>query len=129
MREAVYSMMNFWLDKHIDGFRLDVIQLISKPLGLPDAPITVPGEQFQPADNVFSKGPRLHEFLWEMHSRVLAGRDVMTVGEMPWVEDRDEVLKIVGEGRGELDMIFQFDLYSPLPPPPLPQTPLTAHKA
>ncbi|KAF8540794.1 oligo-1,6-glucosidase [Trichophaea hybrida] len=110
VRKAVHSMMKFWLDKKVDGFRQDVINLISKAPGLPDAPIILPGENFQPAYTLFSNGPRLHEFLQEMRSEVLDKYDVMVVGEMPWLTDRDEVLKVVGADRRELDMIFQFDI-------------------
>jgi len=103
-------MMNFWLTKGIDGFRMDVIELISKAPGYPDAPVVLPGERWQPAEKLFSNGPRLHEFLKEMRREALSKYDVMTVGEMPWMTDRNEALKVVGEDRGELDMIFQFDM-------------------
>ncbi|KAF8245794.1 oligo-1,6-glucosidase [Wilcoxina mikolae CBS 423.85] len=110
VRKAVHSVMKFWLDKKVDGFRQDVINLISKAPGLPDAPILLPGEKFQPAYTLFSNGPRLHEFLQEMRKEVLDKYDVMVVGEMPWLTDRDEVLRVVGANRRELDMIFQFDI-------------------
>jgi oligo-1,6-glucosidase len=113
VRKAVHAVMKFWLDKKVDGFRQDVINLISKAPGLPDAPIVLPGEKFQPAYTIFSNGPRLHEFLQEMRREVLDKYDVMVVGEMPWLTDRKEVLKIVGAERRELDMIFQFDMYAP----------------
>ena len=65
VREAVYSMMRWWLDRGVDGFRMDVINLISKPPGLPS------GDSFA----LNAHGPRLHEFLQEMHRAVFAGRD------------------------------------------------------
>jgi alpha-glucosidase len=110
VRKAVYDMIKFWLDKKVDGFRMDVIELISKAAGFPDAPVILPGEPYQPAEKLFSNGPRLHEFLKEMRKEVLDKYDVMTVGEMPWMTDPKETRKVVGEGRGELDMIFQFDV-------------------
>lgn len=112
MRAAVHDVMRFWLNKKVDGFRMDVINLISKAPGLPDAPVVLPGREFQPAYELFANGPRLHEFLKDMRREVLAGYDVMVVGEMPWVEEKKEVLKTVGTARGELDMIFQFDMYA-----------------
>lgn len=102
--------MKFWLDKGVNGFRMDVIDLISKAPGLPDAPIVLPGEKLQPPDVVFSSGPRLHEFLHELRTEVLDHYDTMTVGEMPWCHDRREVIRAVGADRGELDMIFEFSL-------------------
>jgi oligo-1,6-glucosidase len=107
VRAAVHDIMKFWLDKHIDGFRMDVINLISKAPGYPDAH---PDQK-----NLFANGPRLHEFLKEMRVEVLSKYDLLTVGEMPWLDDRDDVLKVVGADRGELDMIFQFDLYAVAP--------------
>lgn len=110
MREAVYDIMKFWLDKKIDGFRMDVINLISKVQTFPDAPVTVPGEKYQLGMKYCANGPRMHEFLHEMRGKVLDHYDTLTVGEMPWVEDPDEVLRAIGRDRGELDMIFQFDM-------------------
>ncbi|KAI5787196.1 glycoside hydrolase family 13 protein [Geopyxis carbonaria] len=110
VREAVHDLMKFWLDKSVDGFRMDVINMISKTPGLPDAPVVFPDQPWQPADQLFINGPRLHEFLKDLREKVLSKYDIMTVGEMPWLKDRDEVLKVVGADRGELDMIFQFDL-------------------
>ncbi len=92
LREAVYAMMRFWLDKGVDGFRMDVINMISK----------------DPGFTTFMNGPRIHEFLQEMNRASLAGRDVMTVGETPGV-DPDMAALYVGPGRGELNMVFQFE--------------------
>src|ERR1700754_2456774 len=76
VREAVYAMMRWWLDRGVDGFRMDVINLISKPPGLPDGD----------AAALLSAGPRLDEFLQEMHARVFEDRDgLLTVGETPGV--------------------------------------------
>ncbi|KAL7276756.1 hypothetical protein RUND412_000254 [Rhizina undulata] len=110
VRTEVWNIMKFWLDRKIDGFRMDVVNLISKVPGLPDAPVQYPDKEFQPGMVHFANGPRLHEFLREMRREVLSKYDVLTVGEMPWVEDPNEVIKVVGRKRNELDMIFQFDV-------------------
>ncbi|MCH8552488.1 MAG: alpha-glucosidase [Natronospirillum sp.] len=107
VREAVYDMMNRWFDLGIDGFRMDVINLISKVPGLPSVPNTAAGELAWGAD-YFVNGPRLHEFLREMNEKTLQGRDVMTVGECVAV-DVEEGRKMVGKDRGELDMVFQME--------------------
>lgn len=110
VRQAVYDLMKFWLDKKIDGFRMDVINLISKVQTFPDAPVTAPGETYQMGMEYCANGPRMHEFLHEMRTEVLDKYDTLTVGEMPWVEDPDEVLRAIRRDRGELDMVFQFDM-------------------
>src|SRR6185312_11772592 len=84
VREAVYAMMRWWLDRGVDGFRMDVINFLSKPPDLPDGPASPARAPF--ADPAFvSCGPRIHEFLQEMHREVFAGREerLLTVGEMP----------------------------------------------
>ncbi len=104
VRTAVYDMMKFWLDKGVDGFRMDVINLISKVEGLPSngtAPIA-DGSMY------YVDGPRIHEFLQEMNREVLSKYDVMTVGEMPGVTV-DEAKKYTAEERDELQMVFQFE--------------------
>lgn len=104
VRRAVYDMMKFWLDKGVDGFRMDVINLISKVEGLPsngEAPIA-DGSMY------YVDGPRIHEFLREMNEEVLSKYDVMTVGEMPGVTV-EEAKKYTAEERRELQMIFQFE--------------------
>ena len=112
VRQAVYADMRFWLDKHIGGFRMDVINMISKPPGLPDAPITVPNSEFQPAADLYCNGPRIHEFLREMRSEVLDHYDdLMTVGEAPFTDEESLVRKYVEPGRKELCMLFQFDIF------------------
>jgi glycosidase len=111
VRAAVYDAMSFWLNKGVDGFRMDVINLISKVPSLPDAPVTLPGEPWQPGTQYYANGPRMHEFLHEMRKEVLDKYDTMTVGEMPWIKEPGEVLKAIGRDREELDMVFQFDMY------------------
>ncbi|MEO5853407.1 MAG: alpha-glucosidase [Nocardioides sp.] len=103
VREAVYSMMRWWLDRGIDGFRMDVINLISKVVSLPD----------DPAGNASAyilNGPRIHEFLQEMHREVFAGRPagLLNVGETPGCP-LEEARLYTDAARGELDMVFQFE--------------------
>ena len=93
VRAAVYDMMRWWLARGVDGFRMDVINMISKDL----------------AAGVFMHGPRLHEFLAEMHREVLdSGRKLLTVGEMPGCTV-EEARLFTDPARRELDMVFQFE--------------------
>ncbi len=104
VRQEVYKMMRFWLDKGIDGFRMDVIPMISKRLDFPDADTQHFGEIIE---KYYANGPRVHEFLQEMYREALADYDVMTVGEgagIPPAMAND----YVGEDRRELSMIFHF---------------------
>jgi oligo-1,6-glucosidase len=109
VRQAVYAMMRWWLDRGVDGFRMDVINMISKDTSLPDSEPR-PGSLYGPGDQYFICGPRNHEFLAEMYREVFAGRDahVLTVGEMPGVTVPEAVLFTAPE-RHELDMVFQFE--------------------
>ncbi|MGD6818982.1 glycoside hydrolase family 13 protein [Metabacillus sp. 113a] len=107
LRNEVYDMMKFWLDKGIDGFRMDVINFISKEEGLPDAD-NPEGKPFAPGGKHFMNGPRIHEFLQEMNREVLSHYDVMTVGEMPGVNPEEGILYTDSE-RKELNMVFQFE--------------------
>ena len=92
----------------VDGFRMDVINMISKDASLPDTRPR-PGSLYGPGDQYFTCGPRNHEFLQEMYREVFAGRDahVLTVGEMPGVTIPQAVL-FTDPARHELDMVFQF---------------------
>jgi oligo-1,6-glucosidase len=110
VRDAVHSDMRFWLDRGVDGFRMDSVNLLSKAPGLPDAPISRVGAAYQPAFEHFVNGPRMHEWLREMNDEVLSRYDVMTVGELPMTPDPTEVLSYVASGRKELNMVFQTDL-------------------
>jgi oligo-1,6-glucosidase len=102
VRQTIYSMMRWWLDRGVDGFRMDVINMISKDPALPDAP----GGDGSP---YYLCGPRIHEFLQEMHREVFAGRDgLLTVGEMPGVTLENARL-FTDPARGEVDMVFQFE--------------------
>jgi oligo-1,6-glucosidase len=106
-RSAVFDMMRWWLDKGIDGFRMDVINLISKVPGLPDAPAHGE-EQYVFPIGLINNGPRLLEFLGEMKRDVLAHYDIMTVGEMPMATTAD-ALAITDQEHGSLNMLFQFE--------------------
>ncbi|KAH7376204.1 oligo-1,6-glucosidase [Plectosphaerella cucumerina] len=105
----VHDVMSFWLDKGADGFRMDVINLISKEPGLPDAPITRPGEPWQDALSLVCNGPRLHGHLRGLRA-LLDRYGAFSVGEMPGVKEEDQVAKVVAADRKELHTIFQFDI-------------------
>ncbi|MGO4298675.1 glycoside hydrolase family 13 protein [Leifsonia sp. RAF41] len=109
VREAVYEMMNWWLDRGVDGFRMDVINFISKVTELPDGEVPA-GALFGDAYPYYGQGPRIHEFLHEMHQRVFLGRGdrYLTVGEMPGV-DVEQARRFTDPRNGELDMVFQFE--------------------
>ena len=106
VRHEVYDLMHWWLKKGIDGFRLDVINMISKVPGLPDAPC-VSNEPYQWAGANFIHGPRLTEYLLEMKAEVLSKYDIFTVGETPGVTT-EHACHITGE-EGSLNMVFQFE--------------------
>lgn len=102
VRHAIYEMMRFWLDKGINGFRMDVINLLAKLEGFPDAE--------NPYDiSYLGNNPGIHEYLQEMHEKVLRHYDVMTVGEIPFVTPEDGVL-YTGEDRKELNTLFHFEV-------------------
>ena len=110
VREAVYAMMRWWLDRGIDGLRMDVINMISKVTSLPDGQ-PIPGNpHLGDGTPHFLNGPRIHEYLHEMHAAVFEGRTekLLTVGEMPGVTVEDAVLYTDPERR-EVDMVFQFE--------------------
>ncbi len=124
LRQAVHAMMRWWLDRGVDGFRMDVINLISKrtvpgspglldsPVGAadPTTPRTVDTARYgDPAPHVLN-GPRIHEFLQEMHREVFAARPpgLLNVGEMPGATV-EEARRYTDPERGELDMVFQFE--------------------
>ncbi|WP_252234708.1 alpha-glucosidase [Clostridium sp. ZS1] len=101
LRNDVYSMMQWWLGKGIDGFRMDVINFISKNQEFPDG---VNGDFSKYSMN----GPRIHEFLEEINEKVLRDKNLITVGEMPGVSVEEAKL-YTGEDRNELNMVFQFE--------------------
>jgi oligo-1,6-glucosidase len=105
LRKEVYDMMTWWLEKGIDGFRLDVINMISKVEGLPDVTDI---NDYESRGEHFLNGPRVHEFLQEMNREVLSKYDVMTVGECPGTTTEDANQYANSEGT-ELNMIFTFE--------------------
>lgn len=105
VRKEVFDMMTWWLDKGVDGFRMDVISLISKVPGLPDGEIEGLYGNLSP---FCIHGPHVHEYLKEMNQKVLSKYDIMTVGEASGVTI-EEAKKYAGYDSGELDTVFQFD--------------------
>ena len=111
VRAEVYNLMRYWLDKGVAGFRMDVINMISKPYtadgSLPEAPEVRAGF-LQPGFQMVTNGPRLLEFLREMKAEVLSHYDTITVGEAPLATTRQGV-EITHPETGALDMLFQFE--------------------
>lgn len=110
-------MMHFWLDRGVKGFRLDVINCISKDLAFPDAKVSDPDKEYHFGFEHFISGPRFHEYLREMNKEVLSKYDCMTVGECDYAQNMDEetVLTTAPERR-ELNMTFQFEWVVPFRP-------------
>ncbi|GKT53911.1 maltase [Colletotrichum tofieldiae] len=110
-REAIYdNAMRFWLDKGVDGFRIDTVNMYSKGVEFKDAPIMNKSTYEQPAYMIYCNGPRIHEFLREMNAKVLNHYDTVTVGELPHTPDPQHVLKYISAADRQLDMVFQFDI-------------------
>lgn len=106
VRGAVFDMMNWWCEKGIDGFRMDVISMISKVAGLPDGETGKSGYgNFGP---FVQNGPRVHEFLQEMNEKVLSRYDLITVGECSGVTVEEAKRYASNDGK-ELSMVFQFE--------------------
>lgn len=104
VRQEVFDMMTRWCEKGIDGFRMDVISLISKPEGFPDAKVVgLYGDM-----NICANGPKVHDYLKEMNEKVLSKFDIMTVGETAGVT-LDEAKKYANSEGSELNMVFQFE--------------------
>lgn len=108
LRQEIYDMMTWWLEKGIDGFRMDVINVISKDSNFPDVEERNRKGKYQWAGKYFVNGPRIHEYLREMKEKVLSKYDIMTVGEMPEVNPED-ALKYTDQNDGTLNMVFQFE--------------------
>ncbi|GGM19559.1 alpha-glucosidase [Paraliobacillus quinghaiensis] len=106
VRDDVYNMMTFWLDKGVDGFRMDVINMISKDQRFPNGEIQDTG--YGDGSPYYLNGPRIHEFLQEMNQQVLSKYDTITVGEMPGV-NAEQAKLYTGENRKELNMVFHFE--------------------
>ncbi|KAL3472744.1 glycoside hydrolase superfamily [Aspergillus californicus] len=111
-RKAVYdSAVRFWLDRGVDGFRVDTVNKYSKHTDFPDAPITDPKSYIQPAIGMWCNGPRIHEFIREMYDDALEPYgDVVTVGELANTPDPAHVLKYVGSSAKQLSMVFHLDI-------------------
>lgn len=113
VRAAIYETMRWWLDRGVDGFRMDVINFISKHIrpdgSLPEGVVTEDAA-FGDGRAAYVSGPRIHEFLQEMHRDVFQGRPdrYLTVGEMPGVTLEDASL-FTDPSRQEVDMVFQFE--------------------
>jgi len=104
VRKEVFDMMTRWCKKGIDGFRMDVISLISKPEGFPDAKVVgLYGDM-----NICANGPKVHDYLKEMNQKVLSKFDIMTVGETAGVT-LDEAKRYANSEGSELNMVFQFE--------------------
>jgi len=108
VRAAVFAMMRRWLDRGIDGFRMDVVNFLSKDPALPDG-VTGP-DGLGDGSPSFIGGPRIHEFLAQMHREVFAGHGgrLLAVGEMPGVTV-EEARRFTDPARAEVDMVFQFE--------------------
>ncbi len=106
VREEIYDAMRFWLDKGVDGFRMDVIPLISKPAGYPDAQDI----GFRKIiENVYANGPKVHEYLNEMNEKVISRYDAFSLAEGVGINETNVGL-YVNEDRKELDMLYHFDI-------------------
>ena len=103
LRQEIYKMMHFWLEKGVNGFRMDVISLISKDQNFPNFPENRFGDL-----SYYANGPRVHVFLQEMNHEVLSKYDCMTVGEAFGVS-AEQANDYVGKERNELNMIYHFD--------------------
>ncbi|CAM3126032.1 glycoside hydrolase family 13 protein [Leuconostoc rapi] len=107
MRHDIYDTMSWWLAQGVDGFRMDVINLISKQRGLPNDP-NVDADNHGSSMTFVANGPKVHQYLQEMNSKVLSQHDVITVGETPGVTTAD-AMQYAGFDAHELQMIFQFE--------------------
>lgn len=105
VRKEVFDMMTWWCEKGIDGFRMDVISMISKTEEMPDGVVTDFYGDFAP---YCIHGPHVHDYLKEMNEKVLSKYDIMTVGETAGVTTEQAKL-YAGEDNGELNMVFQFE--------------------
>lgn len=107
LREEIYDMMTWWGEKGVDGFRMDVITMISKEQSFPDGEVQE-GSRYGDFGPYVNNGPRVHEFLKEMNEKVISGFDWLTVGEGAGAGVED-ALRYAGFGEQELNMIFTFE--------------------
>ncbi|SJX62703.1 probable maltase [Sporisorium reilianum f. sp. reilianum] len=109
-RHAIYkSAMEFWLDKGVNGFRVDTVNMYSKPMDFPDAPVVDEGADTQPAGMLYCNGPMMHTYLKEMGA-ILERYDAMAVGELPNTPKTADVVRYVSAAENELSQVFQFDI-------------------
>ena len=106
VRKEVYAIIDFWLAKGVDGFRMDVISLISKRIAFEDVPQSM--SFIDVMEKVYANGPRVHEYLKEMNREVLSKYDAVTVGEGPGV-NLEHGPRYVSTKEKELNMVFHFD--------------------
>lgn len=110
-RKAIYdNAMRFWLDRGVDGFRVDTVNKYSKRTEFLDAKVTDVSTEWQPASEMWCNGPRIHEFLKEMNREVLDHYDAFTIGELADTPDPNNVLEYVSAAERELNMVFQADI-------------------
>jgi len=107
VRESIYEVMRFWLDKGIDGFRMDVVTLLSKDLSFKDIDQNIGFRKI--IENHYANGPKIHQYLHEIHEKVMKHYDAFSMGEGVGVTQNNAHL-YVGEAREELDMIYHFDI-------------------
>ncbi|GIJ98560.1 hypothetical protein Aspvir_000678 [Aspergillus viridinutans] len=110
VRNELYKVLRFWLDKGVDGFRLDTMNLVSKTSSFPDAPISKEGSIWQPANYLFANGPHIHEYLQEMHQEVFSHYDCVTLAEMSCGVSAPEAVRYTSRfnPRPELNLVIQF---------------------
>ena len=106
VRKEIHDIVDFWCKKGVDGFRMDVISLISKQLEFPDS--IYPKDYGKTIKNYYANGPKIHQYLNELNKEILSKYDIMTVGEGPGI-DLSNGLDYVNVDRNELNMIFHFD--------------------
>ncbi|RYP51066.1 hypothetical protein DL768_003510 [Monosporascus sp. mg162] len=110
-REAIYEdTMRFWLERGVDGFRIDTVNKYSKRTEYADAPVTDPGSPHQPAPEMWCNGPRIHEFIREMRQKALEPYGAVSVGELSNTPLPSQVLPYVSAAAKELDMVFEFSM-------------------
>lgn len=110
-RKAIYeNTMRFWLDRGIDGFRIDTVNKYSKRTDFVDAPITDPTSPYQPAPEMWCNGPKIHDYIREMRQEALDPYGAISVGELSNTPDPAQVLPYVSSSAKELDMVFEFSM-------------------
>ena len=107
VREGIYKVMNYWLDMGVDGFRIDVVTLLSKDQSFEDIDENLGFRKV--IEDYYANGPKIHSYLNEMHNKVMKGRDAFTMGEGVGITS-DNAHLYVDSNRNELDMIYHFDI-------------------